>query len=92
MELGRRAYRDNCVQCHGERGDGSGPAAATLAIAPTDLTRQRPTLSRTLETLRGGIPGTPMAPWTSRLTDAELIAVGQYVRTLYTGPSAGAVQ
>jgi cbb3-type cytochrome oxidase cytochrome c subunit len=92
MELGRRAYRDNCVQCHGERGDGNGPAAASLAIAPTDLTRQRPTQARTLETLRGGIPGTPMAPWTSRLTDAELIAVGQYVRTLYTGPGAGAIR
>ena len=92
MELGRRAYRDNCVQCHGERGDGSGSAGGALSIAPSDLTRQRPTLARTVETLRGGIPGTPMAPWTSRLTDAELIAVAQYVRTLYTGPAIGAVR
>ena len=73
------------MQCHGERGDGSGPAAASLAMAPTDLTRQRPTLAMTIETLRGGIAGTPMAPWTSRLTDAELIAVAQYVRTFYNG-------
>lgn len=89
MELGQRAYKDNCVQCHGERGDGRGPAGAELPIAPADLTLQRPTLARTLETLRGGIPGTPMAPWTSRLTDAEIIAVAQYARSLYTGPVRG---
>ena len=92
LELGRRVYRDNCVQCHGERGDGTGSAAASLAIAPSDLTRQRPTLARTVATLRDGIPGTPMAPWTTRLADAELIAVAQYVRTLYTGPATGAVR
>jgi cytochrome c oxidase cbb3-type subunit II len=92
IELGRRTYQDNCVQCHGDRGDGMGSAAAALAIAPSDLTRQRPTLARTIATLRDGIPGTPMAPWTTRLPDAELIAVAQYVRTLYTGPGTGAVR
>ena len=92
LQLGRRAYQDNCVQCHGERGDGSGPAAASLAMAPTDLTRQRATLARTIETLRVGIPGTPMVPWTSRLSNAELIAVAQYVRTFYDGPEAGAAR
>jgi cytochrome c oxidase cbb3-type subunit II len=85
MELGRRAFKEHCVQCHGERGDGQGPAGPELAIAPANLTLQRPTLARTLETLRGGIPGTPMAPWTSRLTDAEIVAVAQYARSLYAG-------
>jgi mono/diheme cytochrome c family protein len=91
-ELGPRVYKDNCVQCHGEDGDGRGPASAELPIAPADLTLQRPTLARTLDTLRGGIPGTPMAPWTSRLTDAEIIAVAQYARSLYTGPVGGATR
>lgn len=92
VQLGRRAYQDNCVQCHGERGDGSGAAGTALAIPPTDMTRQRPTLARTIQTLRSGIPGTPMVPWTSRLTNAELIAVAQYVRTFYNGPEAGAAR
>ena len=26
-----------------------------------------------------------MAPWTSRLTDAELVAVADYVRSFYAG-------
>jgi cbb3-type cytochrome oxidase cytochrome c subunit len=92
LELGQRAYKNNCVQCHGERGDGKGPAGAELPIAPADLTLQRPTLAHALETLRGGIPGTPMAPWTSRLTDAEIIAVAQYARSLYAGPAPGAAR
>jgi cytochrome c oxidase cbb3-type subunit 2/cytochrome c oxidase cbb3-type subunit I/II len=91
-ELGQRTYKNNCVQCHGERGDGTGPAGRELPIAPANLTLQRPTVAHALETLRGGIPGTPMAPWTSRLTDAEIIAVAQYARSLYAGPASGAVR
>ena len=92
IELGERTYTNNCVQCHGERGDGTGPAARELPMAPTDLTLQRPTLAHALETLRGGIPGTPMAPWTSRLTDAEIIAVAQYARTFYKPGVTGAAR
>ena len=29
--------------------------------------------------------GTPMAPWTSQLSEAELVAVSHYVRTFYAG-------
>ncbi|NOT27677.1 MAG: c-type cytochrome [Acidobacteria bacterium] len=91
LERGRQTYREHCVQCHGERGDGAGPAAAELTIAPADLTSGRATLARTVATLRSGIPGTPMAPWTARLANADLIAVAHYVRSLYE-PAAGAAR
>jgi Cytochrome c len=32
-------YRHHCAVCHGDRGKGNGPAAATLTPRPTDLTR-----------------------------------------------------
>jgi mono/diheme cytochrome c family protein len=35
---GQRIYRDKCLVCHGERGDGRGPGAAGLALKPPDFT------------------------------------------------------
>ncbi len=89
VEQGEAAYREHCVQCHGALGDGKGSAADSLAIAPADFTQQRPTLARAIATLRRGIPGTPMAPWASTLSEAELVAVSHYVRGFYGG-DAGA--
>jgi mono/diheme cytochrome c family protein len=40
-EQGRRLYALWCVPCHGETGDGRGPAAALLAVPPRDLTAGR---------------------------------------------------
>ena len=37
-ERGRIVYRANCVGCHGDEGDGQGPAADTMFPAPRDLT------------------------------------------------------
>jgi mono/diheme cytochrome c family protein len=54
-----------------------------LAMAPASFTRQRPTLAHALSVLRNGIEGSPMAPWTTRLSDAELVAVAHYVRGFY---------
>ena len=84
-ELGERVFTANCAQCHGPRGDGSGTAAAELAINPASFRRQRPTLDHAVQVLRNGIDGTPMAPWTPRLSEAELLAVARYVRGFYAG-------
>ncbi|NDH64658.1 MAG: hypothetical protein EBY18_24100, partial [Alphaproteobacteria bacterium] len=84
-ELGARVFAANCIQCHGEAGAGDGPAAAKLKIAPTDFRRQRDDLAAGVRVLRDGVPGTPMAPWTDRLSDAERLAAAHYVRGFFTG-------
>ena len=38
VDLGQRAYEDNCVSCHGPTGQGDGPLAAGLNKRPADLT------------------------------------------------------
>lgn len=38
VQQGMRDYRDNCAVCHGMEGDGRGPIASTLTVAPGDLT------------------------------------------------------
>ena len=86
-ETGARVYAANCVQCHGTQGDGRGPAASELTMAPTNFLQQRPTLDRSLRALREGVDGTPMAPWTSRLNTAEILAVSYHVRGFFAPES-----
>jgi mono/diheme cytochrome c family protein len=38
IEHGKELYEARCATCHGTRGDGKGPAAATLALKPADFT------------------------------------------------------
>jgi mono/diheme cytochrome c family protein len=83
IALGARAYAANCAQCHGGGGDGRGTAAPELRVSPTDFRAQRPSLSIALRALTLGVEGTQMAPWTDRLSDAELTAVAHYVRSLF---------
>jgi cbb3-type cytochrome oxidase cytochrome c subunit/mono/diheme cytochrome c family protein len=88
-ELGAKTYAANCLQCHGARGEGDGSAAAELPVLPVSFRRQRPSVAQAIEVLRNGIEGTSMAPWTSRLTNAELLAVADYVRGFYAGALEG---
>ncbi|MCC7124807.1 MAG: cbb3-type cytochrome c oxidase subunit II [Acidobacteria bacterium] len=90
--LGARVFTANCVQCHGERGDGRGPAAESLLMAPKNFVRQRVSLAEGVRVLRSGVAGSPMAPWTARLTDAELVAVAHYVRELYAPAPQGDIR
>lgn len=85
MEIGARVYAANCSQCHGERGGGDGFSAASLPMAPANFQRQQPTLDYALRAIANGIEGTPMAPWTTRVSEQELLAVAQYVRSFYQG-------
>jgi mono/diheme cytochrome c family protein len=38
---GRTLYAAKCALCHGEKGDGKGPAASSLALKPGDLTDKK---------------------------------------------------
>lgn len=90
--LGRRVFLDRCALCHGERGDGKGPAGPTLVDAAgrptpaTDLTfgpaalrgGARPEdIARTVVL---GRPGTAMVP--VDLTPEQLWSVAAYVANL----------
>jgi mono/diheme cytochrome c family protein len=52
IDRGRALYASWCVPCHGEAGNGAGPAAALLARPPRDLTRG-------LFRFRSNLPGEP---------------------------------
>ncbi len=83
IELGAHVYEARCAQCHGEKGAGDGSAVGELPIVPTNFVSQRPSLAASLAALRNGVEGTPMAPWSGKLSEAELSAVAYFVRGFY---------
>lgn len=89
---GRRVYETHCVECHGIDGKGDGPAALTLVPHPRDFTSGRyklhstetgslPTDEDLLRSVRQGVFGTSMPGWSTLLSDADLRAVVEYVKT-----------
>ena len=38
LAIGRGAFTNNCMRCHGEGGLGDGPDARTLRVLPADMT------------------------------------------------------
>ncbi|HWE51992.1 MAG TPA: cbb3-type cytochrome c oxidase subunit II [Bryobacteraceae bacterium] len=83
LTLGEKVYVDHCAQCHGEHGAGDGSAVEEIAVAPANFVAQRASVAESLRVLRNGIAGTPMAPWNTKLSEAELAAVVTYIRGFY---------
>lgn len=94
--LGERVYRDHCVRCHGEQGEGALNAYPALAGNRAVQAADPQNLLRTL--VLGGYPpataGYPrpygMPPFGPLLNDAELAAVGTFLRQSW-GHQAAAV-
>ncbi len=95
LEAGKKTYDKYCAQCHGDKGDGQGPAAPRLLPGPRDFTsgkfKLRTTPSGALPTdddirrvIRSGMPYTSMPPW-PKLADDEVTNVVQYVKSFYAG-------
>ena len=91
-ERGKQAYLRECSACHGERGDGKGPAAAFIEPRPRDFTRAQfklrttpsgvaPATADVVRTIERGIPGTAMPAFTF-LAEREREEIAAYVLEL----------
>jgi DMSO reductase family type II enzyme heme b subunit len=70
---GKAVYERKCAGCHGDKGDGKGPAAELLAPKPRDFTaglykirttaNKAPTDQDLFRIITDGMPGTSMPPW-----------------------------
>ncbi len=71
---GQVIYEKKCALCHGEKGDGSGPAAPLLDPRPRDFTKGKykirtsasgrlPTDADLFRVISEGMPGTSMPAW-----------------------------
>ena len=91
LNEGRVAYMQYCRACHGDKGDGKGPAAPGLRPPPRDFTQgsfkfgwvldqKLPRDEDLLRIVRGGLHGTAMLGWD--VPDEKLSAIVQYLKTL----------
>jgi len=71
---GKAIYEQKCLLCHGEKGDGNGPAAPLLDPRPRDFTKGKykirtsasgrlPTDADLFRIIAEGMPGTSMPGW-----------------------------
>jgi DMSO reductase family type II enzyme heme b subunit len=88
---GKAVYERKCLLCHGEKGDGKGPAAELVVPKPRDFTsgiyKIRTTSSKTpmdqdiFRVVTEGMPGTSMPGW-AVLPEKDRWNVVAYVKTL----------
>jgi|GEM_PF-598123 cytochrome c oxidase cbb3-type subunit 2 len=101
--LGARIYAQRCAVCHGPDGRGNGPAAPSLIPRPRDFTLgqfkykstpigQPPSDADLIKVVADGLPASSMPYWSDLLSDDEVRAVVDYVKTFSTvfgkGPTA----
>jgi putative copper export protein/mono/diheme cytochrome c family protein len=84
---GERLYRTDCASCHGTMGQGDGPAAGTLPVAPSDLTAHRllEYSDGDLFWLVGHAVGTPDEDRWDLIDYLRARAMGEFVRTAAWG-------
>ncbi len=92
-DKGEAVYQKRCLQCHGDEGDGLGPAAEYLNPPPRDFTlglfkiqssafdADLPNDADLVRMVRDGMPGTAMPGWSDILSEAEIADVIAYIKT-----------
>ena len=104
LARGRRTYATYCAGCHGDAGDGAGPAARFFKVKPRDLRKGRIKFASVAagmtprdedldRVITRGLPGSAM-PAFALLPEGDRRAVIAYVRTLsdaWKKPPAAAV-
>ncbi len=85
---GAELYAANCAICHGENGEGDGPAAANLPKPPANLHADHVQVNSDgalFFTITHGVPDSPMPGWGDVLTEEERWHVVNFLRTFDGG-------
>lgn len=85
FENGRKLYEANCALCHGKKGDGQGPNAASLDPPPSDFhdgeLMDNFSPYQAYNSIRLGVPGTSMESYSSTMNEVELWDLAFYIKS-----------
>ena len=92
IETGRQLFQKYCKGCHGEDATGDGPLAPK-DVHPSNLTdpewKHGATDGEIFTNIHDGIgPKFDMKSWKSRMTNAEIWSVVNYLRSIAARPSS----
>ena len=84
LERGAALYAAQCVQCHGDAGNGDGPRAGELEFPPANLNEHVPyhTDRQLFAIIAGGVPARGMPAFAGTLTDEEIWSLMHELRRL----------
>ncbi len=90
MDAAKAIYLDRCVNCHGIKGNGQGPRAEKLSVAPQDFTDSHAMNEVTDGDLfwKIGVGRRPMPSFKNRLSENDRWLLVDYIRTFSAGPAA----
>ncbi len=91
-EKGEKVYQFRCLACHGDEGDGLGPAAERLNPPPRDFTlgiykiktsafdEDAPNDDDIFRMIKDGMPGTAMPGWSDVLSEQDMWDLVAYLK------------
>jgi mono/diheme cytochrome c family protein len=89
IEVGEQLYMENCSVCHGDFGQTGVWTRANMSSAPRNFTADRSlnelSRKRMTESITFGVAGKAMMPYGSRLTNAEIGSIVDYIRLAIMG-------
>lgn len=89
MSLGKQKFDLICAACH--RSDGKGLPPMYPALKGSSVAIGKP-ISRHIEMILNGVPGTAMQPYKDQLTDAEIAAIATYERNAWENNTNDEIQ
>jgi len=92
LAAGEKIYKKRCISCHGDEGDGDGPAAERFQPKPRSFKKAEfkyrttprgalPTDDDLFRVITNGLPGTGMPDWADVLTEKNRRQVIKYIKT-----------